>query len=58
MPHGVRRVLMANQLVGKENMAIIAPSAAGSEFEFYCLVDSAEQVDQLGAFFSGIEASG
>ena len=25
--HGVRRVLMANQLVGKENMAIVAAAA-------------------------------
>jgi len=50
--HGVRRVLMANQLVGKENMAIIARLLADPEFEFYCLVDSAALVDQLGAYFS------
>jgi len=50
--HGVRRVLMANQLVGKRNMAIIAGLLRDPEFEFYCLVDSAAQVDQLGVYFS------
>jgi len=46
--HGVRRVLMANQLVGRENMAIIARLLQDPGFEYYCLVDSAAQVDQLG----------
>ncbi len=50
--HGVRRVLMANQLVGKENMAIIGRLLRDTGFEYYCLVDSAAQVDQLGAFFA------
>jgi D-serine dehydratase len=49
--HGVRRVLMANQLVGRANMAIIARLLRDPGFEYYCLVDSADQVDQLGAFF-------
>jgi D-serine dehydratase len=51
--HGVRRVLMANQLVGKRNMELIADSVADPEFEFYCLVDSALNVDQLGEYFGG-----
>jgi D-serine dehydratase len=50
--HGVRRVLMANQLVGRQNMATIASLVRDPEFEFYCLVDSAELVEQLGAYFS------
>lgn len=50
--HGVRRVLMANQLVGRQNMAIIAQLLHDPDFEFYCLVDSADQVDQLGAYFA------
>ncbi len=50
--HGVRRALMANQLVGKENMAIIARLLQDSSFEYYCLVDSAALVEQLGAYFS------
>jgi D-serine dehydratase len=49
--HGVRRVLMANQLVGKSNMAMIARLLEDVRFEYFCLVDSAEQVEQLGAFF-------
>lgn len=49
--HGVRRVLMANELVGRENMAIIARLLRDTAFEFYCLVDSPELVDQLGSYF-------
>jgi D-serine dehydratase len=49
--YGVRRVLMANELVGKQNMAIIAHLLEDSDFEFYCLVDSAQGVEQLGSFF-------
>jgi D-serine dehydratase len=49
--HGVRRVLMANQLVGKENMAIIGRLLEDPGFDFYCLVDSAAQVDQLGVYY-------
>ena len=50
--HGVRRVLMANQLVGRENMAIISRLLDDPQFEYFCLVDSADLVDQLGAFFA------
>jgi D-serine dehydratase len=50
--HGVGRVLMANQLIGKENMAIIRRLLQDPGFEYYCLVDSAVQVDQLGSFFA------
>lgn len=49
--HGVRRVLMANQLVGKENMAIIGRLLEDPGFDFYCLVDSSDQVDQLGDWY-------
>jgi D-serine dehydratase len=52
--HGVRRVLMANELVGKENMAIIGRLLQDPGFEFYCLVDSAAQIDQLGVYFSAL----
>jgi D-serine dehydratase len=55
--HGVRRVLMANQLIGHPNMAIISRLLRDPAFEFYCLVDSADQVDQLGAFFSAVRQS-
>jgi len=50
--HGVRRVLMANELVGRENMAIIDRLLDDPGFEYWCLVDSAALVDQLGVFFS------
>lgn len=49
--HGIRRVLMANQLVGKQNMATVAHTLEDAEFEFYCLIDSAENANQLGVFF-------
>ena len=52
--HGVRRVLMANQLVGRENMAIVARLLRDPDFEFYCLVDSVANIDQLGHAFSGL----
>ncbi len=50
--HGVPRVLMANQLIGKENMAIISRLIGDSAFEYYCLVDSAAQIDLLGEFYA------
>jgi D-serine dehydratase len=45
--HGVERVLMANQLVGKRNIAIVAEMLEQPGFTFYCLVDSVEGVEQL-----------
>jgi D-serine dehydratase len=50
--HGVRRILMANQLIGKQNMATISALLLDPEFEFHCLVDSAAQIDQLGRYFA------
>lgn len=49
--HGIRRILMANQLVGKANMRLIADLLRDENFEFYCLIDSAQQVRQIGEFF-------
>jgi D-serine dehydratase len=43
---------MANQLVGKQNMEIVSRVLRDEEFEFYCLVDSAQQAVHLGEFFS------
>jgi D-serine dehydratase len=50
--HGVRRVLMANQLVGKQNMAMISRLLRDPSFEYFCLVDSVEQIELLGKFFA------
>jgi D-serine dehydratase len=51
--HGVRRVLMANELIGQRNMQMVAELLRDPELEFYCLVDSAAGVEALGEFFSG-----
>ena len=48
---GVRRVLMANQLVGQQNMAAISRLLRDPAFEFYCLVDSASNIESLQHFF-------
>ncbi len=49
--HGVTRLLMANQLVGEANMAIVATLIeAGADF--YCVVDGAANVRQLGRYFA------
>lgn len=50
--HGVRRILMANQLVGQPNMALIAELLVDSTFEFHCMVDHPDNVAALGAFFA------
>ncbi|SEN99077.1 amino acid deaminase [Pseudomonas sp. NFACC39-1] len=50
--HGVRRVLMANQLVGTPNMALIADLLTDPAFEFHCMVDHPDNVADLGAFFA------
>lgn len=49
--HGIRRVLMANQLVGKQNIETVSRLLKDRGFEFLCLVDSAESVETLGHFF-------
>ena len=49
--HGVRRVLMANQLVGRQNMELISQLLQDRDFDYFCLVDSTDLVEQLGAFF-------
>ncbi|WP_072822747.1 amino acid deaminase [Modicisalibacter ilicicola] len=49
--HGVERLLLANQLVGAANMAIVAELIeAGADF--YCVVDSEANVAELGRFFA------
>jgi D-serine dehydratase len=49
--HGVRRILMANQLVGRQNMATIARLQEDPQLEYFCLVDSAASVEALAGFF-------
>jgi len=51
--HGQRRVLMANQLVGRRNMDLIADlQARDHDFWFACIVDSARNVQALGRQFA------
>jgi D-serine dehydratase len=46
--HGVKRVLLANQVTGRANVHSLALAlAADPEFECWCLVDSVEGVQQL-----------
>jgi D-serine dehydratase len=49
---GVRRILMANQLVGRSNMAIVSRLLQDTGFDFYVIVDSSANVKALGQFFS------
>jgi D-serine dehydratase len=51
---GVSRILMANQLVGRRNMMMVAELLSDPDFEFFCLVDSVEGVEQLGEFFTSV----
>jgi len=49
--HGVKRILLANQLVGRAEMQQVAKLQQNG-VEFYCLVDSVENLLQLEHFFS------
>lgn len=48
---GARRLLIANQLVGPANMAIVADLLDAGGTEVFCLVDSAGNADALGRWF-------
>ena len=46
--HGINKILMANQLVGKQNIkSILEELKADSTAEFYCLVDNADNIKEL-----------
>lgn len=49
--HGATRLLMANQLVGTPNMAIIAALIERGA-DYYCLVDSVANVEALDRYFA------
>ncbi|CAK1784668.1 amino acid deaminase [Vibrio crassostreae] len=49
---GAKRIIMANQLVGKTNMAIIEQLINKFEVDFYCCVDSSVNVQQLNQYFA------
>jgi D-serine dehydratase len=49
--HGIRRVLMANQLVGRPNIEAVARLLDNEDFEFYCLADSPDLIEHLAPHF-------
>ncbi|MDN4502849.1 amino acid deaminase [Alteromonadaceae bacterium BrNp21-10] len=49
--NGIQRVVMANQLVGKRNLEIIAALIRQYQLEFYCFVDSIDNANALNDFF-------
>ncbi|CDU04873.1 putative D-serine deaminase [Vibrio coralliirubri] len=49
---GAKRIIMANQLVGKTNMAIVEQLNSEFDVDFYCCVDSSVNVQQLSQYFA------
>lgn len=49
---GAKRIIMANQLVGKANMQQLSYLLKQYKIDFYCLVDDVSNVTRLGEFFS------
>jgi D-serine dehydratase len=48
---GVSRILLANQLVGRQNIRFVVEQLnADSSFDFFCLVDSVEGVKHLAGY--------
>ncbi|MFM2587433.1 amino acid deaminase [Vibrio sp. TBV020] len=49
---GAKQIIIANQLVGKANMAIVANLIEQHNVEIYACVDSELNIDALGAYFA------
>ncbi|CAH6853755.1 D-serine deaminase [Vibrio chagasii] len=49
---GAKRIIMANQLVGKTNMVIVEQLISEFDVDFYCCVDSSVNVQQLNQYFA------
>ncbi|PMM16841.1 amino acid deaminase [Vibrio splendidus] len=49
---GAKRIIMANQLVGRTNMAIVEQLISEFDIDFYCCVDSSVNVQQLSQYFA------
>lgn len=49
--NGINRIMLANQLVGAYHMKLIADLLSTNELEFYCFVDSVENIHVLGKYF-------
>lgn len=49
---GIKRIILANQLIGTYHFKMIADILAKGDVEFYCFVDSIENIHCLGRYFS------
>lgn len=49
---GAKNIIIANQLVGKANMAIISQLIEDPEIHLYCCVDSSRNIRALSHFFA------
>ncbi len=49
--HGIMRILLANQLVGHQNLQIVSDMLKDPELEFFCLIDHPDHVRLMGEFF-------
>lgn len=48
---GVQRIILVNQLIGKQNVRYVVDELnRDSEFEFYCLMDSAKQAELVANY--------
>ncbi|MGF1837442.1 amino acid deaminase [Vibrio atlanticus] len=52
---GAKKIIMANQLVGKTNMAIVEQLISEFDVDFYCCVDSSINVQQLSQYFANTQ---
>jgi D-serine dehydratase len=52
--HGVQRIILANQLVGKSNVrTVVSELNADPDFEFFCFVDSIAQIQNIDRNLQG-----
>ncbi|NQZ83405.1 MAG: amino acid deaminase [Colwellia sp.] len=51
--HGIKRIILANQLIGRHHFELISALLKEGDLEFYCFVDSIENARALGEYFSG-----
>jgi D-serine dehydratase len=49
---GIKRIILANQLVGKFHCQQLNELLKDDNFEFYCFVDSIENAQRLGEYFA------
>ena len=49
--HGIKRIILANQLVGAYHFELIADMLAQGDLDFYCFVDSIDNIKSLGQYF-------